>query len=144
MSDTDNPFYILVLDDETSFKEFIQEIVLKSDSNLNSIFRVKGFTNPEEFKSNLNNQVSIAILDVRLPGYNNYDVFDMVDYLSVNHHSVNVIIMSGYVDDDMLFKAIRRGVADVIKKDNDWHLRLKETFIRLLPHILTRFKGINA
>lgn len=132
-----------ILDDETSFEEFIKEIVFAK----NSEFEIKGFSDPLAFKSAINSEVQLVILDIVLPSFPAYSVYEMMEYIRTvddgKYRGINIIVMSGYLDVPVVQNLFRSGADDVIEKSHSWHIELRKAFDRLTPNIILKLNAVH-
>ncbi|PID94000.1 MAG: DNA-binding response regulator [Bacteroidetes bacterium] len=108
MTTKDNTMTVLILDDEKSFTEELQEYLeLKN-------FRVFTAHTPQEgFQILHQKEVDLMILDVRLPEMNGIEVLKRV---KESHPNIEVIIVSGHGDMDTVISALRSGATDYLTK----------------------------
>lgn len=99
---------ILIIDDE-------KRITDKLKFHLEKIgFTVVTANTPEEgFRMIEEENPELLILDVMLPGMNG---LDMLKQIKLDHPLLEVIMISGYGDMDMVIQAMRKGASDFIRK----------------------------
>ncbi len=104
----ENKISVLVIDDERSFTEEMQELLQKTG--------FKAFI-ANTARQGLNilkcQQIDLLILDIRLPGVNGLDVLKEV---KGNYPKLEVIIVSAHGDMDSVIRAMRLGALDYLRK----------------------------
>lgn len=123
---------ILTLDDSSADRDFIVNIL-----NANDQLHVTGFWNADEFKQSITNDIGLIITDVRVPGY---DVFDMISYIHNNFPGIYIIVISGYFNDDIYAELFELGVDRVVQKKGNmaWAEKVSKYVDDLLPKILAK------
>lgn len=123
---------VLILDDAESDRDFIVDL-LNENENLN----VTGFWNVEEFKQSLSSDISLIITDVRIPGY---DVFEMISYIHDNFPGIYIIVVSGYFNDDIYAKLFELSVDRVVHKGTStaWINKVSMYVEQLMPRIMLK------
>lgn len=104
----ENNIRVLVIDDERSFTEEMQELL--------SIKGYRAFTaNTGRQGMNLlkTQEIDLLILDIRLPGVNGLDILKEVKVLYPN---LEVIIVSAHGDMESVIRALRLGALDYLRK----------------------------
>lgn len=123
---------INVLDDAEADREYIEFVLTKNDQ-----LQIKSFFDPSEFKQSLSDEVSLIITDVRIPGY---DVFEMIQYIHDKYPGIYVIVVSGFFNDDIYEKLFELGVDRVVTKNigAEWVNKVALYVEQLLPKILLK------
>jgi DNA-binding NtrC family response regulator len=99
---------ILILDDEKLYREEIGEFL--SDNK----FLIRKASKPSEaFEVLKNNDIDIAILDIRLPEMSGLDVLQRI---KDEYPNIEVIMISGHGDMDSVIQAMRLGATDYFSK----------------------------
>lgn len=99
---------ILILDDEKLYREEIGEFL--SDNK----FLIRKASKPSEaFEILKNNDIDIAILDIRLPEMSGLEVLQRI---KDEHPNIEVIMISGHGDMDSVIQAMRLGATDYFSK----------------------------
>lgn len=99
---------ILILDDEKLYREEIGEFL--SDNK----FLIRKASKPSEaFEVLKNNDIDIAILDIRLPEMSGLDVLQKI---KDEYPNIEVIMISGHGDMDSVIQAMRLGATDYFSK----------------------------
>lgn len=121
---------INILDDAESDREFI-EMVLGENQEL----QITSFYDPKLFRESLSDDVSLIITDVRIPGF---DIFEMVKHINDNYPGIYIIVVSGYFTDEIYERLFELGVDRVVKKTvgNEWVNKVWKYVNDLLPKIL--------
>lgn len=99
---------ILIVDDEPRVRDEIEEFLLNKKYHV-----LKAGTPSEAFKCLIENQVSIMILDIKLPEMSGLDVLAKVKN---DHPDLEVIMISGHGDMDTVIQAMRNGATDYFPK----------------------------
>lgn len=103
-----NSLNILILDDETRITEKLKYHLEKRT------YKVWTANDPRQaFNILCDQDIEILLLDVMLPGINGLDFLEQV---KERFTDVEVIMISGFGDMDMVIKAMRGGAADFIRK----------------------------
>lgn len=123
---------INILDDAEADREFIEMALGKNDQ-----LQVTSFFDPKQFKDSLSDDVSLVITDVRIPGF---DVFEMVQYIHDHFPGIYVIVISGYFTDEIYERLFELGVDRVVKKGVGaaWVNSVWKYVNQLLPKILLK------
>lgn len=104
--------FTYILEDEDETLEMIMDLV----SEL-GIKNVRTFNEPDEFVNNLTSNISVAIIDHRLPnGKTGLDIIK--DVKNKNKYSY-VIIMTGNEDPRVIIQYIKGGANDYVLKGTD-------------------------
>lgn len=104
----DNQLKILLLDDEQRITEKLKFHLEKSG------FQVFCANTPHEgFAVIEKEEPELLILDVMLPGMNGLDILKRV---KSEHPQIEVVMISGFGDMDMVIQAMRQGASDFIRK----------------------------
>lgn len=104
----DEQFKILILDDEERITEKLKYHLEKSN------YSVKTANWPNDaYKLLANESFDVLLLDVILPGANGLDILKKVKEISPQ---MQVIMISGFGDMDMVIQAMRNGAVDFIRK----------------------------
>lgn len=126
-----------VLDDNPDVQVIINALLKKE-----GLYNIKGFTNPDEFKGALNNEVSLVLLDLNIPGHN-YDVFELIKYIHATFTGIHIIVISGYLNEKIKDDLWRAEVFYAIDKNgNSFEKQLTETLDRVMPRILLKLNAI--
>ncbi|TKG94068.1 sigma-54-dependent Fis family transcriptional regulator [Puteibacter caeruleilacunae] len=104
----DDQIKILILDDEERITEKLKFHLEKSNYSV-----ITANTPKAGFAALDDNEVDILLLDVILPGMNGLDILKKV---KEKHPVVQVIMISGFGDMDMVIQAMRNGAVDFIRK----------------------------
>ncbi len=104
---------ILVVDDDENICQKINSYLKKR--NLSSIFATNSSKALDEFKKN---NIDICFLDVILPGENGIELLKSMKILKPQ---VEIILMSGFGNMDIVIQALRNGAIDFIKKPFHFH-----------------------
>jgi len=99
---------VLVIDDEKSFTEELQEFLIKSGYDC-----LSANTGQEGLKTLSKKDIDLLILDVLLPGMNGLDILKKVKTL---YPEMEVIIVSGHGNMETVIKAMRLGAFDYLRK----------------------------
>ncbi len=99
---------VLVLEDEARVREEIEEFLGKS--GYHALLADKP---SEAFKLLNQNEVDIAILDIRLPEMSGLEVLEKV---KADNPSIEVIMISGHGDMGTVIEAMRKGATDYFQK----------------------------
>ncbi len=103
-----NELKVLILDDESRITEKLKYHLEKRS------FKVYTANTPKEGLSVLEEErPGVLILDVMLPGMNGLDILEKV---KVEYPNLEIIMISGYGDMDMVIQAMRKGASDFIRK----------------------------
>jgi FixJ family two-component response regulator len=103
-SDDDNPV-VLVIDDDPDVREGLR--ALFESVNLQS----RSFGSTQEFlRSQIPDQVSCLILDIRLPGWSG------LDFQTEAHIDIPIIFITGHGDIPMSVKAMKAGAVEFLTK----------------------------
>lgn len=99
---------VLILDDESRITEKLKYHLEKRK------FSVYTANTPNEgFELLRKKQPGVLILDVMLPGMNGLDILEKVKQ---EYPNLEIIMISGYGDMDMVIQAMRQGASDFIRK----------------------------
>lgn len=128
---------ILIIDDAEADREFIS-LELRERG-----FEVYEFYNPADFKAALNEKTSMVITDVRIPGYN---VFEMIEYLKDNFPWVYIIVISGHFDDDDVYERLFELEVDrvVNKGTNEVWIGKVIKYVNQLLHKILKKRELNS
>ncbi|MCT4589815.1 MAG: sigma-54 dependent transcriptional regulator [Carboxylicivirga sp.] len=103
-----NDLKVLILDDETRITEKLKYHLEKRN------FKVYTANTPNEGFALLEKErPGVLILDVMLPGMNGLDILEKVKQ---DYPNLEIIMISGYGDMDMVIQAMRQGASDFIRK----------------------------
>ncbi|MCU4176694.1 sigma-54-dependent transcriptional regulator [Carboxylicivirga sp. N1Y90] len=103
-----NELKVLILDDESRITEKLKYHLEKRK------FKVFTANTPAEgFKTLEAERPGVLILDVMLPGMNGLDILTKV---KGEYPNLEIIMISGYGDMDMVIQAMRQGASDFIRK----------------------------
>lgn len=103
-----NELKVLILDDETRITEKLKYHLEKRN------FSVITANTPNEGLQKLEEErPGVLILDVMLPGMNGLDILEKV---KAGYPNLEIIMISGYGDMDMVIQAMRKGASDFIRK----------------------------
>jgi FixJ family two-component response regulator len=110
MEPTDRPLVAIVEDDEL-FRRSIERLVRSAG------FRVETFGSAEDFleRGDLD-RTACAILDMKLPGLNG---FDLQQRLITRHRPMPIVFVSGHEDAVMRANALRAGAIAFLQKPFD-------------------------
>jgi DNA-binding NtrC family response regulator len=104
----ENNINVLVIDDEKSFTEEMQEMLQN--------YGYKAFI-ANTARQGMNilkcSEIDLLILDIRLPGANGLDILKEV---KVTYHNLEVIIVSAHGDMESVIRAMRLGALDYLRK----------------------------
>ncbi len=103
-----NNLKVLILDDESRITEKLKYHLEKRQFN---VFTAN--TPNEGFAVLEKERPGVLILDVMLPGMNGLDILKKVKQ---EYPSLEIIMISGYGDMDMVIQAMRQGASDFIRK----------------------------
>jgi FixJ family two-component response regulator len=112
MEPTDSPF-VAIVDDDEPFRRSVERLVRSAG------FRVETFGSAEDFLERANlDGTACAILDMRLPGLNG---FDLQRRLITKPRPIPIVFVSAHEDAVMRANALRAGAIAFLKKpfDND-------------------------
>lgn len=127
-----------VLDDNPDVQLMIDALLQKE-----GIYNIKGFTNPDEFKDALSNDVSLVLLDLNIPGHN-YNVFELIKYIQDNFTGIHIIVISGYLNEEIKDRLWKAEVFYAVDKNGkSFPEELKETFSRVMPRVLLKLDAIK-
>jgi signal transduction histidine kinase/DNA-binding response OmpR family regulator len=99
---------ILVVDDEQSVREVLSRLFAQMGC------RAKAVSSAEEALTTLNGeQPGVALLDIRLPGMNGFELLGEMKKVSPD---TEVIMVTGYASTDTAIQAIRKEVCDYLPK----------------------------
>jgi DNA-binding NtrC family response regulator len=140
---TSSQIRVLIIDDEKSFTEELNEFLKKSGYDCFE-------ANTGEVGLNIlkNHEIDLLVLDVLLPGMSGLDILKEV---KVNYPGIEVIVVSGHGNMDTVIKAMRMGALDYLKKPfrhADIQIAIERTqkFLRLqqkLKYMEERFSLIS-
>ena len=99
---------VLIIDDEKSFTEELQEFLTRS-----GYFSLEANSGQEGLNILKSQEFDLLVLDVMLPGMNGLDILKEV---KVNYPVLEVIIVSGHGDMDTVVQAMRLGALDYLRK----------------------------
>nr|WP_321450540.1 sigma-54 dependent transcriptional regulator [uncultured Carboxylicivirga sp.] len=103
-----NKLKVLILDDESRITEKLKYHLEKRN------FEVTTANTPKEGLEKLHEiKPGVLILDVMLPGMNGLDILEKV---KAEYPNLEIIMISGYGDMDMVIQAMRKGASDFIRK----------------------------
>ncbi|MCU4164476.1 sigma-54-dependent transcriptional regulator [Carboxylicivirga caseinilyticus] len=103
-----NRLKVLILDDESRITEKLKYHLEKRN------FEVTTANTPKEGLVKLSEEKpGVLILDVMLPGMNGLDILEKV---KGEYPNLEIIMISGYGDMDMVIQAMRKGASDFIRK----------------------------
>lgn len=104
----DRQVRILVLDDNIDVAEGVGEILELSGYEVSLVHDAKSAV-----RSFCDGQFDIGLFDVRMPAMNGVEAFlEIKDRLP----GANIILMSGYADDDLISTALERGARGLLGK----------------------------
>lgn len=100
---------LVIVEDEAQLLDLMKEFFVGAG------YRVKGFSSAEDLIADLDwiTSVDCIITDVRLPGMDGIELFQLVH---ARHPSTPVVIMTGHGDIPMAVKAIKDGAFDFLEK----------------------------
>lgn len=104
----ENKITVLVIDDEKSFTEEMQEMLLNKGYNAFVANTAKQGLNILKTQD-----IDLLILDIRLPGANGLDILQDV---KVIYPKLEVIIVSAHGDMESVIRALRLGALDYLRK----------------------------
>ena len=119
---------LLVVDDDQEDCELISRILKNSDY---SIF--VAYSGEEALRLIESEEISIVLLDVRLPGLSGYEVCKEIRKTQPNT-PIQIVLMSGLREDHYVDKIVELGADDFIRKDIsvlELQARVKAAHIRL-------------
>jgi DNA-binding NtrC family response regulator len=129
----------LILDDDPTVEEFFNKFF-----NIENMYNVQSFNNPNEFKRAITNEVKLVMLDISLPGFMDYNIIEMITYLHKFFPGIYIIIVSGYLDIKNMKDFLRTGVFDVVdKNDTDWQADMKSALDRVNQKILFKANALS-
>jgi DNA-binding NtrC family response regulator len=105
---TNSEFRVLIIDDEKSFTEELNEFLKKSGYDC-----FEANTGQEGLDILRTQEIDLLVLDVLLPGMNGLDILKEV---KVNYPAIEVIVVSGHGNMDTVIKAMRLGALDYLRK----------------------------
>jgi DNA-binding NtrC family response regulator len=105
---TSSVIRVLIIDDEKSFTEELNEFLKKSGYEC-----YEANTGQEGLNILLNQEIDLLVLDVLLPGMNGLDILREV---KVKYPDIEVIVVSGHGNMDTVIKAMRLGALDYLRK----------------------------
>lgn len=112
MSEQAKPFNILVVDDSLSIIKSLSKILeLKGHHVLTAHNAIDAMRLVE------NNGFDLAICDIEMPGMSGIEFLQKIK--KTLDYAMDVILMTGYLDQDYYIQAIRLGAADFIRKPID-------------------------
>lgn len=127
-----------ILDDDPSVLD-IFELLL----DVSKIFDITYFNNPDEFTKSISNKVHLAVLDINIPGYN-YNVLNTIEYIQSNYPGIYIIVISGFLDVDIMKKFIQLGVFDAVEKGGSamWIEDLRKSLERVTHKITSKLEAV--
>ena len=102
---------VLLADDEPSITESMKSIIPWSDYDMEVCYMVN--SGHDAYNLIRDNDIDLAILDIRMPGYSGLDISKMI---FANGLKTKVIIVSGYAEFSYAQKAITYGVLGYLLK----------------------------
>jgi DNA-binding NtrC family response regulator len=102
---------ILIVDDDESMRDTL-EALMKKDFNI-----LKASDGRSAIDTIKNNDIDVALLDIRLPDINGMDVLKEI---KENNEDIDVIIITAVREIDTAVKAVKLGAYDYITKDFDY------------------------
>lgn len=113
------PFKIFVIEDDEWYSK-----LLVHDLSLNPDYEVFGFRNGRDCLSKLNDCPDVITLDYRLPDMHGADVLKKI---KEENEDIQVIVISGQEDIEVVVDLLKLGAYDYIVKSNDIRQRLLNT-----------------
>lgn len=106
--DKDDTKTVLIADDEEDVRVIVRHHLEKEG------FNVITSENGEEAINALNDfNISLAITDLKMP---KVDGFGVLDYIKTHCSYVPVIVLTGYIDTELVVTSMKKGAADYIPK----------------------------
>ncbi|TYB30569.1 MAG: response regulator, partial [Candidatus Mcinerneyibacterium aminivorans] len=105
-------FKILVVDDEEALREILEEILV--DMGYEVVTAEDGYVALNEIKKN--NDIDIVLTDIKMP---RMDGLELVKNIKAESSAIIPIMMTGYIDSDILVSVLRAGAYDFIPKPFD-------------------------
>jgi DNA-binding NtrC family response regulator len=105
---TSSVIRVLIIDDEKSFTEELNEFFKKSGYDC-----FEANTGQDGLEMLKNHEIDLVVLDVLLPGMNGLDILKEI---KASYPGIEVIIVSGHGNIDTVIKAMRMGALDYLKK----------------------------
>jgi two-component system response regulator AtoC len=115
----DRPFRIFVVEDDEWYSK-----LLVHDLSLNPDYEVKSFRNGKDCLNRLNDAPDVVTLDYRLP---DMDGADVLKKIKEENPDIQVIVISGQEDIEVVVDLLKLGAYDYIVKTKDIRQRLLNT-----------------
>jgi FixJ family two-component response regulator len=124
MEPADGPL-VAIVDDDELFRRSVERLVRSAG------FRVETFGSAEDFLERANlDQIACAILDMKLPGMNG---FDLQRRLSTRSRAIAIVFVSAHEDEVVRARALRAGATAFLEKPFD-----DKTLLDLLDRAVTQ------
>lgn len=102
------PLHILVLDDHIDVAQGIAEIL-----DLFGYEVTLAHNGPAAISAYNNQNIDVGLFDIRMPGMNGVEAFLQI---RKQHPNANIIMMSGYADDELVDCALKNGAHGLLPK----------------------------
>lgn len=115
---------ILVIDDDVSLARLIsEELILRGIDPDVVVFASNGEEGIEEYK-----RIAplCVLLDMRMPGIDGLETFERIKAFDEN---ANIILMTGYIQDNMIENMIKHGVDGYISKGSTCYIKMVASLI---------------
>lgn len=109
MSEPGKSFRILVIDDSISIVKSLQKILEYLGHQVDTAYGAY-----EALRKVANNNYDLAISDIEMPGMSGLEFLQKIKQQS--DYAMDVVLMTGYLEQDYYIQAIRLGAADFISK----------------------------
>lgn len=120
MSDNDRQS-ILIVDDKEQNLFALEKVLQQADATI-----IKATSGNEALKITLNNEISLAILDVQMPGMDGYELAELLRSEEKTRSIPLIFLSAVYSDEPHVFRGYQAGAVDFITKPfNPMHLLSK-------------------
>src|SRR6056297_1047005 len=108
----DKNFSVLVVDDEAALRSILKEILL--ELNYSVYLAEDGYEALQKIKNQ--DDIDIVLTDIKMP---RMDGLELVKNIKSEKSDIIPIMMTGYIDSDILVSVLRAGAYDFIPKPFD-------------------------
>lgn len=109
-------------------------------------YDVEAFYNPDDFKKAVSKETNMVIMDIKMPEFPSYDIFETLNWLRLKYSGIYKIVISGYFNNEIYKNLIRCGVDDTVEKGVDLSYldELQQCIARLIPFIELKHEATHA
>ena len=110
---------LLIVDDSEENLAFLESVTRKTDINL-----IQALSGPEALEKTRGVELALAIIDVRMPGMNGYELAMKMNEERSQHKAPIIFLTASHVDEMQVFEGYGFGAVDYIFKPIDHRILL--------------------